>query len=83
MRRGVDDQPEIQPPPKDDPSTKVLLDAITNWENAVPGRILSGKPEFMSIARKVRKKKGDWYQLPRDLRRLFCIVMHCGADSTD
>jgi hypothetical protein len=65
---GYDDLPEIVPPPKDDPRNKELVEAISEWEESGITEPPVSEPEFMSIERKVRKKKGSWYQVPKDLQ---------------
>ena len=65
---GYDDRPDVIPPTKDDPRSKELLDAITNWDEPSDLEALTSDPEFMSIERRVRRKKGSWYQVPRDLQ---------------
>ena len=67
---GYDDQPVVDPPPKDDPRTKELLRMTRKWENAPDSENneqLPDDPEMISIARKIRMKKGSWWQLPKDL----------------
>ena len=68
LGRDYDDRPVVEPPSKDDPRSKELLDATKNWDEASEVEALTSDPEFMSIERRVRRKKGQWYQVPKDLQ---------------
>jgi hypothetical protein len=71
LRPGVDDQ---QPPPKRNPAAdKQLIDELTSWRDAptVPGAARDAairEPDMLTIERRVSKRKGSWWQLPKDLR---------------
>lgn len=70
MSPGFDDQPEIEPPPKDDARTREILSMTKKWQDAPDAEVpqqFSDEPEMISVARSVHKKKGSWWQLSKDL----------------
>ena len=70
MAQGYDDQPEVHPPPRDSERTQELLKMTKDWQDAPTAGVAqqpSDEPEMLTIARSVHKKKGSWWQLPKDL----------------
>jgi hypothetical protein len=72
MGPGYDDEAPVKPPPEDDAKSEKLVRELREWTNAptAPAGFPSGEeydPQMMAIQRMVRKKKGSWWQLPKDL----------------
>lgn len=74
MRPGVDDEPRIDLKNRDPAQTKVIVDHLTSWSNAqtaAPGEVEISSDEdtkMLGIQRKVRHRKGSWWQLPKDIK---------------
>jgi hypothetical protein len=66
-----DDRPRIEPAPEGDPRDKQLVADIDDWEHAPEVAQLMGddgsEADMMMIKRRVAKRKGSWWQLPKDL----------------
>ena len=68
LRPGIDDQPPVEPPLKDDQRSKALLNHLKKWQNApTAAEPLEQEPEMFSLKRQMRKKRGNWWQVPKDL----------------
>jgi hypothetical protein len=72
LKPDYDDRPRIEPPPEDDARNKELVADIDDWESA-PELAQSmgddgGEADMMMIKRRIAKRKGSWWQLPKDLK---------------
>ncbi len=72
MGSGYDDRPPVAIPKAGDPGLTELVREIDEWDKAdlAPGEWTDyedERVESMTIKRSVRKKKGSWYQLDKNL----------------
>lgn len=67
---GYDDRAKQRPPPKEDPKSQELVRMLKEWRHAPetmnPSEIRND-PEMLSVAKRVHKRKGSWWQLPKNL----------------
>jgi hypothetical protein len=74
MGAGYDDQPPIEPPVKGDPRHTKLIEDLDKWQKAPDAPADARQPadgervELLSLKRRVHKKRGSWYQVPKDLK---------------
>jgi hypothetical protein len=77
MRKGYDDEPPIDPKAADPAKMKALAEHLASWAKAPeepPAPPTEGVPfggaetKMMAIERRVRLKKGSWWQLPKDIK---------------
>ena len=73
LRPGVDDEPPIPPNSVDHESSAVLVSDLKQWTSAPTSTEplpdgMRDDPEMLAIHRMVRKRKGSWWQLPKDLK---------------
>ena len=67
-RRGIRDRSRAGPSKRNHARDKELLDGLKRWQNAPTSLSqLKGEPEMLSLERTVHRKKGSWWQLPKDL----------------
>lgn len=71
LRAGVDDAQE--PSRRDSSNDQKLLQELNSWKDAPEVRGLSlepddPEPEMLSIERRVAKRRGSWWQLPKNLK---------------
>lgn len=61
--------PPIKPPPPDDPQSIRLVEELKKWTEA-PEAALPADADLamMAIQRKVRRKKGSWFQIGKDVK---------------
>ncbi len=74
MGAGYDDQPPIHPPDKGDPASDKLVSEVSKWNEAatLPDDGVGTDDDHIeatTIQRSVKKRRGSWWQLPRDLLR--------------
>lgn len=68
LRPGFDDRRPIDSTAMGEDQTKALLDDIKNWRNApTVSNLVEQEPRALIIRRALRKRKGSWWQLPKDL----------------
>lgn len=70
MSAGYDDQPEVEPPARDDQTAQEILKMTKEWQDAPDAGITqppTEEPEMLTIVRSIHKRKGSWWQLPKDL----------------
>jgi hypothetical protein len=70
MGAKYDDRPPVSVPEKDDPRSKELVHEIDKWteaETASEGYVDYDEVDALTIKRTVRKQRGSWYQLPKDM----------------
>jgi hypothetical protein len=73
LRAGYDDQPPIERAPEDESRKKELMADIKDWEAAPETPLQPGEddnePDMMLLKRQVAKRRGSWWQLPKDLKQ--------------
>jgi hypothetical protein len=71
MGEKYDDQPLINPPEQGSRNSEELVNEVSKWAEApsAPSQLAADDDdiEAMTIKRSVRKKRGSWWQLPKDL----------------
>lgn len=73
LRSGYDDQARAAPPPVNDERSRKMVEDLKKWTKA-PTANLDARPvsdadlQMVSLERLVRRKKGSWYQVPKDLK---------------
>lgn len=68
LRPGFDDRSPIDSAAMGEDQSKALLDDIKSWRNApTVSSLVEQEPRALIIRRALRKRKGSWWQLPKDL----------------
>jgi len=67
MRRGYRDEPDVSLDPEKSAELVKRLDAFRKQPTLDSADAANGDDEMMSIARSVRRKRGSWWQLPKDM----------------
>jgi hypothetical protein len=68
MRRGYRDEPSVKMDPEEE---KKLVEKLTAFRKQPTIQSNEGdavEDEMISVARSVRRKRGSWYQVPKDLQ---------------
>jgi hypothetical protein len=66
---GPEKSPPIEPPRADDPRSKKLIEDLKKWTKApAAASPVDGEVQMMAIQRKVRRKKGSWFQIGKDVK---------------
>ncbi|MDA0367241.1 MAG: hypothetical protein O3C65_01240 [Proteobacteria bacterium] len=62
------DEEVVSPESMNPAQSKKLVDQLIKFSEApaAPSQSLAGEPDAISVARHVRKKRGSWWQLPKD-----------------
>ena len=71
LRAGYDDEPvvELERTPEDAERDRKLIEHFQRWHKAPPAnRRGEGEVRMMGIQRHVRKKRGSWHQVPKDIK---------------
>lgn len=67
MAPGYDDRKENKLRKRDTQKSDELMEMLKEWQNSPNAEnAMQTEPEMISISRKVHKKKGSWWQLPKD-----------------
>ena len=74
LRAGYDDQLPTERAPEDESRDKQLMADIKDWEDAPEMPLQPGEDEretdMMLLKRQVAKRRGSWWQLPKDLKQV-------------
>jgi hypothetical protein len=70
LRPGIDDPP--QSTQRRGPADQELVRELNRWKDAPEVRghsrdLMDREPDMLTIERRVAKKRGSWWQLPKDL----------------
>jgi hypothetical protein len=65
---GYDDQPFIPPPEKGSPAHDKIMASVEGWQKSENAAARMYDSEFVSISYKVHKRRGSWWQLPKDMQ---------------
>jgi hypothetical protein len=67
MRRNIRDDPKFERHPENDAELLKRLKDFRKQPTLEPGHASEPKEDMISIARSVRRKRGNWWQVPKDL----------------
>jgi hypothetical protein len=67
MRRGYREEPSVKMDPEEEKKLVERLKAFRKQETLHAGDASVGEDEMMSVTRSVRRKRGSWYQVPKDM----------------
>jgi hypothetical protein len=67
MRRGYKEEPSVKTDPEKEKELVAKLKAFREQETLPDSDPSIGDDEMMSLTRSVRRKRGSWYQVPKDM----------------
>jgi hypothetical protein len=67
MRRGYREEPSVKMGPEEEKKLVERLTAFRKQATLSPGDDGIGEDEMISLTRSVRRKRGSWYQVPKDM----------------
>lgn len=67
MRRGYREEPSVKMDPEKEKELIAKVKAFRKQATLPKGDPSIGDDEMMSLTRSVRRKRGSWYQVPKDM----------------